>query len=99
MTDAPEQIWAFRAPEIEEDNPECTIVAGENCMHGAQSYTRTDIAQAQIGAALEQAKREARKQALLDAASVAMDKWEDVYNPDCGEAVKGILALIENGEE
>ena len=52
--------------------------------------TRTDLAQAQI--------KEAREQALIEAASVVMDKWEDIYNPDCGEAVKGILALIENGE-
>lgn len=42
MTDAPEKIWAFYAPEIEEDNPQCTIVAGEHCMHGAQEYIRAD---------------------------------------------------------
>lgn len=41
---APERIWAFFAPEIEENNPQCTIVAGEHCMHGAQQYIRADLA-------------------------------------------------------
>ncbi len=50
-TEAPERIWAFYAPEIEEDNPKCTIVAGEHCMHGAQEYIRADIAEAQLAAA------------------------------------------------
>jgi len=42
MSDAPERIWAFYAPEIEEDNPQCTIVAGDGPMHGAQPYIRAD---------------------------------------------------------
>ena len=45
---APERIWAFNAPEIGEDNPQCSIVAGEHVMHGAQAYTRTDIHQAAL---------------------------------------------------
>lgn len=45
MTDtkAPKRIWAFYAPEIEEDNPQCTIVAGDAVMHGAQQYIRADL--------------------------------------------------------
>ena len=42
MGDAPERIWALYAPEIEEDNPQCTIVAGEAVMYGAQQYVRAD---------------------------------------------------------
>lgn len=40
---APERIWAFNASEIEQDNPQCTIVAGEKFMHGAQEYVRVDL--------------------------------------------------------
>ncbi|MCP4488806.1 MAG: hypothetical protein GY820_16075 [Gammaproteobacteria bacterium] len=43
MTDAPERIWAFYAPDIEEDNPKCNIVAGDQVMHGAQQYIRADL--------------------------------------------------------
>ena len=58
---APERIWAFHAPEIAEDNPQCSIVAGEHVMHGAQAYTRTDIHQAALDriAELEEALEEA----------------------------------------
>jgi uncharacterized protein YjbI with pentapeptide repeats len=35
MKNAADEIWAFHAPEIEDDNPGCTIVAGEKCMRGA----------------------------------------------------------------
>ena len=45
MSDAPNEIWAFHAPEIIEDNPGCTIVAGESVMHGAQRYVRADHAE------------------------------------------------------
>lgn len=45
MNAAPEEIWAFHAPEIVEDNPGCTIVAGESVMHGAQRYVRADHAE------------------------------------------------------
>lgn len=48
MSEAPEKIWALYAPEIEADNPQCTIVAGESVMHGAQQYTRSDLATARI---------------------------------------------------
>jgi|GEM_PF-3762948 len=43
MSEAPERIWAFYAPEIEADNPQCTIVAGEAVMYGAQQYVRADL--------------------------------------------------------
>jgi len=42
-TNAPERIWAFHAPEVGEDNPQCSIVAGEHVMHGAQQYIRADL--------------------------------------------------------
>jgi len=50
-SEAPERIWAFYAPEIEEDNPQCTIVAGEQCMHGAKEYIRADHALALVAEA------------------------------------------------
>lgn len=37
----PVRIWAFHAPDVEEDNPGCTIVAGERVMHGSAGYTLT----------------------------------------------------------
>lgn len=58
MSDAPETIWAFYAPDIEDDNPHCTIVAGETVMHGAAQYTLTSSVAAQIKAAV-MAEREA----------------------------------------
>lgn len=39
----PERIWAFYAPEVGEDNPLCSIVAGEHVMHGAAPYIRADL--------------------------------------------------------
>lgn len=47
MTDAPERIWAFYAPDVGEDNPQCSIVAGEHVMHGSQQYVRADLYAAQ----------------------------------------------------
>ena len=43
MTDAPDRIWAFYAPEVGDDNPGCTIVAGDACMHGAAPYVLTKM--------------------------------------------------------
>ena len=49
------------APEIEEDNPHCTIVAGEAVMHGAQQYIRADRI-----AELEAKLKEASLQSISD---------------------------------
>ena len=43
MTDAPERIWAFHAPDIEQDNLGCTIVAGEKAMPFSTEYIRADL--------------------------------------------------------
>lgn len=51
MTDAPEKIWAFHAPDIEENEPGCSIVAGEAPMFGAEEYTRSALILAQVAAA------------------------------------------------
>ena len=48
VTNPPDRIWAFYAPEIGDDNQGCTIVAGDRCMHGAAPYVRADIAAAEI---------------------------------------------------
>ena len=53
MSKAPERIWAFYAPEIEEDNPQCTIVAGDDVMYGSCEYIRADIHDALVKAADE----------------------------------------------
>jgi hypothetical protein len=55
MSDAPETIWALYAPEVGEDHPQCTIVAGDEPIYGAMQYTRTDHSQALIAAAYEAA--------------------------------------------
>jgi hypothetical protein len=55
MTDAPETIWALYAPEVGEDHPQCTIVAGDEPIYGAMQYTRTDHSQALVAAAYEAA--------------------------------------------
>lgn len=46
MTDAPERIWAYHAPELAEDNPGCTIIAGESSMEFSQEYIRADLVEA-----------------------------------------------------
>lgn len=51
--EAPKEIWAFYAPEIEEDSPQCTIVAGDKVMHGSQKYVRADHALAMVAAERE----------------------------------------------
>lgn len=40
---APEEIWAFYAPEIAEDEGGATIVAHETTQHGSQRYVRGDL--------------------------------------------------------
>jgi len=50
MTDAPERIWAFHAPDIEQDNLGCTIVAGEKAMPFSTEYIRVDLSADHIDA-------------------------------------------------
>ena len=64
MTDlnkAPEMIWAFHAPEVEDDNPGCAIIAGESAMHGAQQYIRHDMHVAELAAAKSDTSLDARQ--------------------------------------
>jgi hypothetical protein len=65
MSDAPETIWALYAPEVGEDHPQCTIVAGDEPIYGAMQYTRTDHSQALIAAAYEAASLRAWKTASI----------------------------------
>jgi len=41
MSDAPERIWAFYAPDKTDDD--ATIVAYEAVQHGGQQYVRADL--------------------------------------------------------
>jgi len=50
MTDAPGRIWAFHAPDIEQDNLGCTIVAGEKAMPFSTEYIRVDLSADHIDA-------------------------------------------------
>lgn len=70
---APERIWAFHAPEVGEDNPQCSIVAGEHVMHGAQQYVRADKYIALKEAADELAEAALELQAALSEAKEGQD--------------------------
>lgn len=58
---APEEIFAFYAPDVEEDNPGCTIIAGERVMHGAQRYIKPSPQQA-AKVLLDEIRRPATKE-------------------------------------
>lgn len=91
-SEAPKEIWAFYAPEIEEDNPQCTIVAGDKVMHGAQRYVRADHALAMVSAERVKALREAAElmqpPSYVDAGFAGY--WSGVH-----EYRSKILALIK----
>jgi hypothetical protein len=55
MSDAPERIWAFYAPDIAEDENGATIVAHEVVQHGGAEYTRADLHRAEVEAAVKRA--------------------------------------------
>jgi hypothetical protein len=73
MSEAPETIWAFYAPEIAEDNNGATIVAHEGCQHGAQKYRRADLP-----LTTDQLMADPRVKALVEAAERA-SIWQDRY--------------------
>lgn len=55
MSNAPEQIWAFYAPHIADDENGATIVAYETQQFGSHKYIREDLCKAQIAAAYQDA--------------------------------------------
>src|SRR6056297_2637698 len=84
MSDAPERIWAFYAPEIEEDNPQCTIVAGDGPMHGAQPYIRADRIEELEGEAEGAAAIIATERAEVLALRQKLEKAKEaLLNIDC----------------
>lgn len=91
MTDAPERIWAFYAPDIEEDNPKCNIVAGDQVMHGATEYIHADI-----HADLVKAADEIYRQ-LDEVSDVALS--HELINMKCAVAIDAALTAYQQAKE
>ena len=76
MTDAPDRIWAFYAPDIAEDENGATIVAHETVQHGGAHYLRATPARIHAEELLG-ALREVHRD-LLDMRLTLLTEGEDV---------------------
>lgn len=100
MSDTPERIWAFYTEEIGLDYDHAKIVAYEKPQPCGQEYTRTDMADA----AIERAKREARNDALREAAdrvsaecvALPYNSASRSYNAGVRDAIAVIRALADD---
>jgi len=94
MTDAPDQIWAFHAPDIEQDNPGCTIVAGEKAMPFSTKYIREDRYNAAI---LDRQNAESELDAAFnEGVEAAAVRIEEVYCLTPFETIKRIAPPSDN---
>jgi hypothetical protein len=69
----PDQIWAFYSPDIQTDEPHCTIVASENVQHGGAPYIRKDLSDAKDAEIAE-------LRAKVERLSRALDLYADQAN-------------------